>query len=219
MENGQDREDVENVEQTDQPTDQIATPEAMAVMYGDFMLQCLDIASGVLEKAELLPEEGLLVELQTQIAMVIFSRCTRETSGLETMVQMAMQYLALMVQDKQAENERSAELRSSVPFMPTFGGFLRVGECKHSGLRALYEQLDVVNPPLNLPAGVDREKAGGAEAAAEIIEAMTLRTGHEPESVPALLCPHCRALVPVDKVTSGELWEEPEESEEEEETE
>jgi len=226
MENTKDRENVEDVEQEDRPTDQVPTPQEMAVKYGSFLEQCFDIATSVMETHEMMEGEGIDRPLQSAIAFRIFDRCTRETSGLETMVQMAMSYLSMIIQDKATESERSAELRASAPFMPSFGaGFLHVGECKHSGLKALHEQLDVdIKPPLDLPAGMEREgwaKTGGADAAAAIIQAMTLETGAD-TGVGALMCPHCRALVPVDKVTSGELWSdepEPEEAEEEEETE
>lgn len=208
MEKAEDRENVEDVEQDDQPTDQVLTPEGMAVKYGKLLEQCLDIAITVMGTHEMLEGEGIDRELQTRIALTIFNRCTRETSGLETMVQMALQYLNLMLQEKVAETERSAEFRVSAPLMPTFGaGFVQVVECEHPGLKALYKQLDVVTPLPNMPA-------------AAIIQAMTLRTGDD-SRVEALLCPHCRVLVPLDQVVSGELWsqESEEESAEEEETE
>lgn len=221
MENTKDREnveDVENVEPEARPTDQVPTPPEMAVKFGSFMEQCFDIAITVMETHEMMEGEGIDRQLQASIAFRLFDRCTRETSGIETMVQMALHYMGIMVQEKAAENERLAELRARTPFMPRFGGIISVEQCKHPGLKALYEQLDVIRPSLELPAGVDREKAGGADAAAAIIQAMTVKTGHEPESVEALLCPHCRSLVPLESVTSGELWsDEAEESEEEEE--
>lgn len=220
MENTKDRENVEDVEQEDRPTDQVPTPPEMAVKFGSFMEQCFDIATTVMETHEMLEGEGIDRQLQASIAFRLFDRCTRETSGLETMVQMALHYMGIMVQEKAAENERMAELRARTPFMPRFGGIISVEECKHPGLKALHEQLDVIRPSLKLPAGLEPEKAGGADAAAAIIQAMTLKTADE-DAVEALLCSHCRALVPLDKVTSGELWSQDEEEadEEEEETE
>lgn len=69
--------------------------------------------------------------------------------------------------------------------------------CEHPGLEKLYYYWRATDS-----AGDD--DVDGAEAARQIVEAMTIFPAYEHPGF--LMCSHCRSLIPVEKFKSGELW-------------
>ena len=171
---------------------------AKAVLNGELMLKCFDIASDIIGKVGFTLGGKLLPELLTKIAISLFERSTSVTPEQGMVVGTALEYLSLLMKDKEAAIERQEKLEATIAPSPRLWSTCDLGRplssavCGHPGLRAIYSYF----------------VGGGARSLiADIIDAMTL-PGLTEDSPDFLLCSHCRSRVPVEKFKSGELWSE-----------
>ena len=164
--------------------------DADAVKYGKVMLDCFDVAIEIVENAGL----GDSAELQTRIALALFGRAARVLPEQEQVFSKALKYLDILGKEKEADMARGERLREFMPITRPFlsgmghGVILSSATCHHPGLRMLHVHL-----------------SEPGDSVSEIIEAMTI-SGFVKDSGEFLMCPHCRAFLPVEKVRNGELW-------------
>lgn len=195
---------VTNVGRKIIPGDEVKVGE-----YGGLMLKCFHEATRICEEAEVLkpaltgdelkyPRRG---ELKCQIALALFNRSTREMPEQGIIFSKALEYLTMLMKDKQAETERMAKLRENVPYSPSVYGpvMASVSECKHPGLRVLYDYTRAFQNDKSMRGVVDK-----------IIKSMIVKSlapyGLKVD-LDMLGCPQCQALVPLEQFSSGKLWE------------
>jgi len=184
--------------------EQVDPGEAEVQVYGDLMLQCFETAMAIIADLEKLPvstsrKAALSSEVHTKIALALFDRSTRQMPAQDKIYGLALDYVGLLMKDKEADMKWSEEARASSRSAP--GGFIpSAPPCKHEGLWLLREALmcqDELSP--------EGHKA---------IDALSVTREPGPDvdvSIRRLLCPHCLAYVLSDMVKSGHLWKEPRE--------
>lgn len=168
--------------------------------YGDLMHKCFAEAMTVMENGDLfirfisetecatLPEKQ---QVQTEIAIHLFNRSTRESPGQDKIFSLGLEFLGMLMKEKEADRERSEKLRAEMPIFSTSSSFPPPGACKHPELKALYEVLE------------------GKPYMDEVVESLIgVRPPHNDINALGLVCPRCRRLLSVEKFKSGELWEE-----------
>lgn len=176
-----------------------ADTDDKVAMYRDRMVESFDAALVVMEKAELLAEEGVHLDAQVRldaqlrIALTIFDRATRQMPEQEKIFGLALQYAALFIEEKTADIKHSQELRAGAGFIPSVPP--PPSPCNHEGLKALREAL-MCEDDLSHAA----------------IDALSVTRDPGPDvdvTIRRMLCPHCLAYVLTDMVESGHLWREP----------
>ncbi len=204
-------------------------------MYSSVMRMCLKVAGEVIEKEGLVSpaltgddlklNHKQIADLKCQIALALFNRSTRVMPEQGAIFAKALECLNMLmkdkqaeptayapfmtslpdcehpVKDKQAETERTEKVRSEMP--TAYAPFMTsLPDCEHPGLRALYDY------------SVGFENGSPVWLAAHnLIESMIVKSFSSQGlygMIDMLVCPHCRALVPVEKFRSGELWDEKE---------
>lgn len=184
-------------EPPDDPTDR---QEAKVAEYTELMHHCFDGAMAVMEMAELVGEVGELdKDLKTRIALKIFDRATMVPAAQDKIFEAGLEFLCLLMKEKEADRKREEELRGSMPVMRgTFGmaSFSSSAMCAHPGLHALYDYM------------TGTELDGDVNTVVEDIVSNMTVGGPTIDDPGFLFCGFCRALIPVDKFKTGELWSE-----------
>ena len=178
--------------------------DAQVDEYGVLMGKCLNVVSELMDEVYICPEPGpLRSELQTQLGIVLFNRSTRVMPAQDNIYRLALEYVGLLMKEKEADMKRSEEFKPVGPLVTYPGsGFISGVVCEHPGLKMIYRhwkpgEEDVISKSESILAGNIFE--------AMAIEEADLGGFFEGD---AIRCPHCSALLSLEKVKSGEIWDE-----------
>ncbi len=175
---------------------------------GFLMLRCIEVADGIMKETKILaPAVGqdyerfeiARCEMQARMALDIYRTVTKVVPAQAQIFAKGLDYLGLLMDEKAADVKRSEELKASMPTFPPF--IASVPACEHPGLKALWVALTSIG---TRDVGEDHIADWGQG----VIDAMSFRPTLDDEYF--LLCSHCRAIVPLDKFMSGELWDDKE---------
>lgn len=149
-------------------------------MYADLMSDCFAEANKLLKNQVRDPH------IISDTARAIFNRCTREMPEQGKIFDKALEYLAMLMKDKEAASEYMP---------PAYAPFVTSApSCQHPGLKALHLELTALSDP------------GVGEALNRVVKAMTI-VGPTEDGYDYLVCSHCRAFVSLEIFRDGTLWD------------